>query len=243
MTWPQPIGEPQSSIDDTWACSNFAECHSLESQIKFHTGKTVNLSERFLAIMSGTIPGTGNSISKVFATVEKYGWLENSDCPHPTGSWTNAEYYSFDITPELLAKALKNKEDWDIDYRTALPNTPQTLKLLDTAPLIAWVPALTANHFVEVLDAQTRFDSYLPYRRPLGSVQNFSQFIIKRKDTMKLVNNNGTYYLEGNKGYFGINKPEFLNLLIKITDQVENRAPVGSQLGVIETTSDVFRIK
>ena len=243
MTWPIPIGEPQSAIQDSWACSNFALAHSIESQIKFHTGKTVNISERFFAIMSGTIPGIGNSISKNFATAEKYGWLENTDCPHPTGSWTNAEYYSFPITDELLAKARKNQDEWDLDYKIGLSDSPETLKLLDTAPLIAWVPKSTPNHFVEVISPDLRFDSYLPYIRPLGSVQNFSQFIIKRKDTMKLVKNGQTFYLEGNKGYFGINKPEFLNLLIKITDQVEERPPIGQQLGVVETVSDVFEIK
>jgi len=242
MIWPTPIGEPQSSIEDTWACSNFATMHSIESQIKVHTGKTVNLSERFLAIMSGTIPGQGNYIAKVFATVEKYGWLENTDCPHPTGNWTNAEYYSFPITPELLAKALKNKECWNIDYKLSMPNTPQTLNLLDTAPLIAWVPQGSPNHFVEILDKNTRFDSYLPYIKGIGSIQNFHQFIIKRKDQMKLVKQGQTYYVEGNKGYFGIANVEFLNLLVEITDEVEERLPVGQQLHVVENAKG-FTIK
>src|SRR6185436_13700780 len=117
MIWPEPIGEPQSSIEDTWACSNFSTCHAIESQIKVQTGKIINISERFLAIMSGTVPGQGNYIQRVFATVEKYGWLEDADCPQPQGSWTNAEYYNFPITPELLAKAKKNTEDWIIDYK------------------------------------------------------------------------------------------------------------------------------
>lgn len=238
-TWPEPIGEPQKSIEDTWACSNFATCHSIESQIKVQTGKTVNLSERFLAIMSGTIPGIGNSAIKNFVTVEKYGWLENADCPSLTGNWTNAEYYSFNITPELLAKALKNKQDWIIDYKT----NGVTFADLAIAPLLAWVPVGDPNHFVEILDPVTRFDSYVPYRRPIGTYQKFYQIIIKRKDNMKLGNNNGTYYMQGNKGWFGISGVEYLNLLLKITDEVFNGPPVGAQLGIVETAPDTFLIK
>lgn len=239
MTWPEPIGEPQKSIEDTWACSNFATCHAIESQIKVQTGKTINLSERFLAIMSGTIPGVGNSATKVFGAVEKYGWLENTDCPHPTGNWTNADYYSYPITPEMLEKARKNRDEYDLDYKT----NGVTFADLAVAPLLAWVPASTPNHFVEVLDQNTRFDSYVPYRRPLGSYQKFFQFIIKRKDQMKLGNNNGTYYMQGNKGWFGISGVEYLNLLLKITDEVFNGPPMGQQLGVVETAGNTFLIK
>lgn len=239
MTWPTPIGEPQRSVDDTWACISYATTHAIESQIKVFTGKTVNVSARFLAIMSGTIPGVGNSFQRVFGCVDKYGWLYAEDCPELTGSWTTAEYYSFNITPELLAKALKNKEDWEIDYKA----NGVTLADLKTSPLIAWVPQYTANHAVEVLDQNTRFDSYVPYRRPLGSVQKFFQFIIKRKDNMKLGNNQGTYYMQGNKGWFGIHGVEYLNLLLKITDEVFDGPPVGSQLGVVETAPDTFLIK
>ena len=239
MTWPEPIGESQKSIDDNWGCASYATTHSIESQIKAFTGKTVNLSARFLAIQSGTIPGVGNYAVKVFETVMKYGLPEAVDCPEPTGQWTNAEYYSFPITQELLNKAAKFKQEWNLDYKT----NGVTLKDLNVAPLLAWVPQYTANHFVEVLDEKTRFDTYVPYRRALGSYQKLYQFIIKRKDNMKLGNNNGTYYLQGNKGWFGINGVEFLNLILKITDEVFNGPPVGAQLGIVETANDFFKIK
>lgn len=249
MTWPEPIGEPQSSIDDTWACSNFSTSHSIESQIKFYTGKTVNLSERFLAIMSGTIPGQGNYLSKVFATVEKYGWLEDDDCPQPQGAWTNAEYYSFPITPELLTKALKNKEDWKLDYILSKPAS-QMLPLLKNAPLIAFVPQGDPNHFIEVLDEYTIFDSYIPYIKPLGLVQNYSQIIIKKKDNMQLTKQMGTstYYLVGKKNgqevKAGINGVEFLNLMLSLTDEVpEQDLSAISQVQVIETASNTFVVK
>lgn len=194
MTWPAPIPESQKSIDDTWACASYATTHAIESQIKVITGETVNLSARFLAIQSGTIPGVGNYIQKVFATIEKYGLLTTDDCPEPTEPWTNAQYYSFPITPELLAKARQFLDKWSIDYKLALYNTPSTLNLLITAPLIAWVPQSTPNHFQELLDPKTVFDSYPPFIKPLGTVQNFNQFIIKKKNmsNAKFVHKPGT---------------------------------------------------
>jgi hypothetical protein len=69
-----------------------------------------------------------------------------------------------------------------------------------------------------------------------GYIDPMPYLLAKEDEPMKLVNNNGTFYLEGDKGHIGINKPEFLNELLKITDVIENRAPVGSQIGVVETS-------
>lgn len=63
------------------------------------------------------------------------------------------------------------------------------------------------------------------------------------KDTMVLVENNGTYYEEGEKGYLGIANMEYLNLKLKLTDKVEHRKPNGVQLGVVETAPQSFVIK
>ena len=245
-TWPAPIGESQKSIDDNWGCASYATTHAIESQIKVQTGKTVNISPRFLAIMSGTIPGVGNYASKVFHTADVIGWLDASDCPEPTGAWTNAEYYGFNITPELLAKAKRNRMEWDVDYK--LNNV--TLADLDVSPLLAWVPQYTANHFVEVLDENTRFDSYIPYVRPLGSVQKFFQFIIKRKDNMQLIKQVGTstYFLVGKKNgqrvKAGINGVEYLNLMLRLTDEIgEEDLTSVPEVNVIETASNTFVIK
>lgn len=239
MIWPEPIGENQKSIDDNWGCASYATTHAVESQIKVQTGKTVDLSARFLAIMSGTTPGVGNYASKVFETAFKYGIPDAADCPEPAGQWTNAEYYGFPITQALLDKAKKFKDEWEMDYKT----NDVTLADLKVAPLLAWVPQYTPNHFVEVLDEKTRFDTYQPFRRPLGSVQKFFQFIIERKvESMNLVNDNGTYYLEGEKGKIGIADLPFLNALKTITDKEEKRPSAGVQTKVVESAQS-FLIK
>ena len=85
-----------------------------------------------------------------------------------------------------------------------------------------------------------------------GQIQNYNNgfygwldplpYLLAKGDSMTLINNDGTYYVEGEHGHFGIAKVEFLNLLLKITSKVENRVPNGPQLGVIESF-DGFVIK
>lgn len=70
-------------------------------------------------------------------------------------------------------------------------------------------------------------------------------FYVTQGESMVLVENNGTYYIEGDKGYFGINGTEYLNLLLKIVspEKIEHRLPKGVQLGVVETAPQSFLIK
>jgi len=68
--------------------------------------------------------------------------------------------------------------------------------------------------------------------------------IIPRKELeMKLVNDNGTYFLEGEKGKIGIADMPFLTALRAITDKEEIRASVGPQIKVVETAANTFVIK
>jgi len=67
--------------------------------------------------------------------------------------------------------------------------------------------------------------------------------LIPKGDSMKLVNDGGTFFIEGEKGKIGIADLPFLNALRAITDQIENRAAVGPQVRVVETASNTFIIK
>lgn len=62
--------------------------------------------------------------------------------------------------------------------------------------------------------------------------------LIPKEQDLKLVNNNGTYSLEGELGHIGISKVEFLDELLKITKKVEARPVAGIQVGVIETLNN-----
>lgn len=62
-------------------------------------------------------------------------------------------------------------------------------------------------------------------------------------ESMVLVNDNGTFSIEGEKGYIGINQSDLLKILLLITDKIETRKPEGSQLKVVEPAANVFVIK
>ena len=60
-----PPGEWQTNhVVDTMACVTFSALNSIETQIKFLTGQSINYSDRFTAKMSGTTP-QGNWLYKV----------------------------------------------------------------------------------------------------------------------------------------------------------------------------------
>jgi hypothetical protein len=61
--------------------------------------------------------------------------------------------------------------------------------------------------------------------------------LIPRKESMKLVNDNGTFYIEGELGKLGIADLGTLEKFQKVTGQVETRASVGPQVGVFKTQS------
>ena len=77
----------------------------------------------------------------------------------------------------------------------------------------------------------------LPYKSCYGNKlpDDWAKQLINQGEHMILVEEKGTFYLEGELGYHGINGVEYLNMLRKITDKVEHRPPRGVQLGVVET--------
>lgn len=249
--WSQylPNDIPQYLKQDTLTCTNHAAINCIETQEFAITGLKNQYSRRWLAKVSNTSPTQGNSEQVVFPAVAKYGLVLESSWPQ-RNDMTDAEYYA-DPTPEqralLLAEGQVWLQKWEISY-----DFFKQLTDLDKAPLIVRANLFTTFHFMEVLNPQLYYDSEY-HNGHIGvinpSVYNivgkeYSQIIIKRKEqTMKLVNNNNTYYVEGDKGYLGINHVEFLQELLKITDQIEARPPVGTQIGVVETSPAGFIIK
>lgn len=64
-----------------------------------------------------------------------------------------------------------------------------------------------------------------------------------KENNMVLVNDNGTWHLEGELGYQSINRPEYLNMLLRLTNKVETRKPIGVCKGIVETPQDILQIK
>lgn len=92
--WEAPAFEPQSNgVFDTFACTNFAICNVIEMMHKKRYGEEINLSDRFSAIVSGTIPGQGNSHKKVAESMRKSGFIVEEKYPF-TELMGQAEYFT-----------------------------------------------------------------------------------------------------------------------------------------------------
>lgn len=151
-----PPGEPQNypvNVQtnhpvDSQACVSFSACHCIESQMLLY-GDKMELSERFLAKMSGTTVN-GNTIDAVFKAINKYGLVSVQDWPElTTFSWD--EFYA-DIPPEVVAKGQIWLSKWSVKLLTGLH--------LDLAPGWTILQYTKENHIVERLNQTQFFDSY-----------------------------------------------------------------------------------
>src|SRR3990167_7048548 len=61
--WQRSQPDPVKGYIDTMACVSFSALNSIETQIRFLTGQSINYSDRFTAKMSGTTP-QGNWLYK-----------------------------------------------------------------------------------------------------------------------------------------------------------------------------------
>lgn len=80
-----------------------------------HPDGYADISERFIAKGSGTIPGRGNSQYNVYEFVRKNGFVGEKDWP-ANAEMTEDQQYS-DFTPEVIAKGLKVLEVIGFNYK------------------------------------------------------------------------------------------------------------------------------
>lgn len=155
-----PPGEWQR-IDNTdvMACVTFAELNSVETQLKFY-GKTVNLSDRFTAKMSGTTQ-MGNFLYLVGDSIRKTGVVLESDWPAPDNvTWDS--YYS-NIPSDVYEKRIQ----YNIRYEfLPTPFTRDDLKYhLRHCPLVVTIPGHAVLLFASDEDVDRYFDSYSPFKK------------------------------------------------------------------------------
>src|SRR6185503_14551846 len=98
-----PPGEWQKQLVDTMACVTFSLLNCIETQEYFLTGKQINYSDRWIAMMSGTTP-QGNYLGTVADTVRKYGLVKEESWPTPP-NYTWASYY--ELPPQAKMAELK----------------------------------------------------------------------------------------------------------------------------------------
>jgi peptidoglycan hydrolase-like protein with peptidoglycan-binding domain len=119
----------------------------------------INLSDRFIAKMSGTTIN-GNSFARVWDAIRKCGMLPESDWAMPTTDYSSSkeawnEYYK-EIPQELKDKALKFLDYFDIKYEwvlTGVMDIEKLKKALQQAPLQIGTPVKLPEWNQEVVPA------------------------------------------------------------------------------------------
>lgn len=226
---------------DTMGCVSFSLTNDLEIQNKF-LGRDVNFSDRFLAKMSNTTP-QGNWLDVVAETAKKTGLVLETEWPAPL-KYTWNEYYSW-VPDDVVSKAVKQ----DILYEGVSPDKESLKYHLKQCPLQITIPLPYSNHAVVLVaiegDTAYYFDSYPPYLKTINvnKISYALKVVLKGEESMILVENNGAYFIEGENGYIGISRVEFLQLLNRITNKQEHRVPKGTQKGIIESFPGAFIIK
>lgn len=163
-----PAEERQYSRNaDTMACVSFSALNSVEIQIKFLMGIQENLSDRFLAKMSGTTK-EGNYLYKVGDTLRKQGCVAEQYWPAPK-DFTWDEYY-IEIPLPIRTEALALLNKYDIMYEWVTDLSLASLKKeLKQSPLQVVIPGHAVTLVTCEGDLQYYFDSYAPYLKQYGS--------------------------------------------------------------------------
>lgn len=145
---------------DSMACVSFSAHNCIEAQIKFLTGKEVNLSDRWLAKMSGTT-SQGNWLYVVADALRKYGAVNEEEWPNPP-IFTWDSYYS-DIPKHIVDKGLKFLNEWEVAYEWVTTDRESLMKHLKHAPLQLVIPGHAVMGFYSEADVTKYFDTYEPH--------------------------------------------------------------------------------
>lgn len=197
---------------DTMACVSFSANTLCEMQIKQQTGIEVNLSDRFLAKMSGTT-SQGNWLYVVGDTLRNIGTVLEEDWPVPPNpTWET--YYS-PISQITIDKAKARFRDlYKLETEFIPVIEAEIKKHLKHAPLQIVIP----GHAVAgiVLKASnnevTYFDTYLNNNSPIkktsiSNIQSVYKLLltVKGHTMAKVLNDGGTIRLEFGSGPQGFN--------------------------------------
>lgn len=130
-----PVHEKQKDPVECYGCVSFSLNNNIEIQHNLK-GINVNLSDKFLAKVSGTTKN-GNSFERVADAARHIGVVFESDWPNSPKAKTFEEYYKT-IPSEVMAKAIKLDFNYEMIPRTT--DWAETLrKNLKQCPLwITW---------------------------------------------------------------------------------------------------------
>lgn len=133
-TW-LPSTEHQAPDYETQACVSFNTLNCVEILRKFQEDLDVNLSDRFVARISGTNPNAGNSPRVVANAVKKFWSVKEPEWPRPA---TLEEFYA-NIPEKLRSLAIGRGSKYEFGYeQVPYSSIPMALTF---SPLGISVPA------------------------------------------------------------------------------------------------------
>lgn len=204
------------NIIETWVAWHLKEKHFTQSQqqtlnsLGFFATNQFNCSDRFTAIMSGTMRN-GNYFQSVLDSIRKDGLLPEALLPFSGNSWD--EYHNPNvITQEMKDKAKKILDILDISYEwTPVETIDSDLK---KCPIQGAIP-FEASHAVEVVAPGFYFDSYEPYVKPVPTIRYAMKIIVKVKP--EIITENYKYFSKKEVATFKL-KPELFSILDKMRE-------------------------
>jgi len=111
-----PIPENQSGYGfDCYGCVSFSALNCIETLLS-RMGIVSNLSDRFLAKMSGTLQGVGNTVAQVADTIRHKGDVDESVWPYDRKTMNSWDKFYSEIPQEVKDEALDLLKHYEITY-------------------------------------------------------------------------------------------------------------------------------
>ena len=231
-----PQGEKQYKYAtfDTFSCTSFSFLNAIETSINFFRDKLsiaqiqtlnelgfyadgkFNCSDRFTAIMSGTMPN-GNYFQNVGDSVRRDGLLP--EVLLPFGGDNQLAYLDKTlITEDMKIKAKKILDIFNIQYEWTIVDDFKTQ--LKQCPIQGAIPE-EATHAVMIPVFDKYFDSYEPYLKPLPVVKYAMKVIVSIKKILStnpspivnpIVNKYKYFNIKSDPKMIGVN-PRLMSIL------------------------------
>lgn len=228
-----PSDEKQHNLTfDTMSCTTFSALNVIEftvnyflkekklsasqlatlTELGFIENGRFNASDRFTAIMSGTMPN-GNYAQNVMDSVRKDGLLAEKYFPFQGNSW--AEYHDkLKITEAMKVKAKKILDIFDFAYEWVPVNSYGTdlAEALKQSPVQVAVTKESPTHMIMLPHMEWEYETYEPHLRKRNRTIAYAMKIqVKAKTPPPTY----TYFSQAEVAQWKL-KPEMWTLLDKI---------------------------
>lgn len=104
----------RNGIFDPWNCVTQSAWNKIQCLANLKYGLKLNKSKRFTSVMSGTLPGRGNSVTNVVENIRKVGGVEERDYITMRPDMTEQEFYQ--AIPQEVTNKENFKQLWNYNH-------------------------------------------------------------------------------------------------------------------------------